>query len=401
MLHARVRWHSATVAALLLLTGTVTLAAESSRSPLADPLVDMVEVNDKTPDTDCLECHGVEGFAVPIGEFGESPKRKLYIDKATLHDSVHVKQQCVACHTDINQIPHKPDKLHTVDCIQCHEDLAPQKNELQTQVDITQSMVGLPPEVPEQTKLSREISLYLASIHAQPNKDNPGHPNANCWDCHGKHNIFPMSSKDAPIYRLSTPETCGRCHEEALKQYTNSVHGAPVKRQGNLKPAVCSDCHSAHKIESPKEDSAKLAITKNCGSCHESEVKTYRSTYHGQVTLLGYAHTAKCYDCHDSHNIQKTKNPLSKTNSDNLLETCRECHKQASASFVQFHPHGNTHDYERFPAMWIASKLMIVLLGVVFLFFWGHSLLWFYRERKEQKAKRAALRDTQQGGPKQ
>jgi len=377
---------AAALAGWLCLAGTAVPAADEPRAPLSD---DPIPVTKTTPDADCLDCHGRRGFAVPAGPFGESRKRRLYVDVDVLAESVHKKESCVACHDSIKQTPHLEGKRRRVDCLQCHEEL-PQPvhvDEIKPQVDITRTMVGLPVEVsePQQTRLAAETGLYLASIHARPRKNEPARLNATCGDCHGTHDVLPMSGRPAETYRLESSRICGGCHKKALKAYTNSVHGAPLKRRGKLDVAVCSDCHTAHKVASPEEDPVMLAITENCGSCHENEVKTYRTTYHGQVARLGYAHTAKCHDCHDPHNTLPSDDPRANTHINNRLETCKECHKQATAGFVSFEPHGNTHDFERFPAMWIASKFMLALLAGVFLFFWGHSLLWFYRERKERR----------------
>ncbi|HED16857.1 MAG TPA: cytochrome C, partial [Gammaproteobacteria bacterium] len=374
---------------LLLLAG-VAAAADGVRAPVSEkPTI----VTDKTENNTCLDCHGIKGFAVPEGEFGEGPKRNLFVLKEALHDSVHTEQSCVDCHNTIEQIPHKTLKQgeqRIVQCVQCHEKQSlarKQADRVSPEVDISRTMVGLPPELKilEQSTMEKEAGHYLASIHAQPREDGSGRINATCADCHGTHDIVQMKTADSESFRLNTPQICGRCHEKELKDYTQSVHGAAVKRHGKLEAAVCSDCHSAHQIASPEQDQVKLAITENCGSCHEEEVKSYRSTYHGQVAQLGYAHTAKCADCHAAHNTRKKDNPDAQVYPDNLVKTCKECHKQATASFVKFQPHGNTHDFKRFPAMWITSKFMITLLAVVFLFFWGHSLLWFKRESKEPK----------------
>ncbi|VAW76144.1 Cytochrome c family protein precursor [hydrothermal vent metagenome] len=375
-------------AGLLPLAGAAAAPAEFSRPPVSE---EPVAVDKETPNSTCLECHGIKGFAVPEGEFGEGRKRALFVDRDALHNSVHAKQACVACHNTIEQIPHKTDRRRVVGCVQCHKEQAElgRIDEVQPEVDLTRTMVGLPPDIKmlEKTTLEKEAGLYLASIHALPRKDEPQRPNADCGDCHGTHDVPPMRGAGADSYRLRTPAICGGCHEKALAEYTNSVHGAAVKRYGKLEAAVCSDCHSAHQIASPEDDPVKLAITVNCGSsCHEEEVKSYRSTYHGQVTMLGYAHTARCSDCHNAHNILAIDNPLSTVYPDNLVETCQECHKGATASFVKFQPHGNTHDFKRFPAMWIASKFMIALLGGVFLVFWAHSLFWFRRESKDRAA---------------
>lgn len=347
-----------------------------------------VRVTATTGNNQCLDCHGEKGFAVPKGESGNSPKRALHIQNDILSKSVHGKEPCIACHTDIKQIPHQSNKQHRVDCVSCHAKLIPAPSEVQIQMDLAQTMAGLPMQMPPPTpKLNQEMGHYLDSIHAKTAKPDKGlRPNAYCWECHGKHDVYPSTNKQSKVYRLNTPQTCGGCHQKALKAYTNSIHGAAVKRIGDLKMAVCSDCHSAHKIASPAEDMVKLAITENCGNCHQAELKTYQATYHGQIATLGYAHIAKCHDCHAAHAIVPGNNPLSKTHINNRVQTCQQCHKDATLSFVQFEPHGNTHDYQRFPIMWLAAKSMGALLIGVFLFFWLHSGLWFFREYKEHKA---------------
>jgi cytochrome b subunit of formate dehydrogenase/cytochrome c1 len=400
---------------LLVVCNTLTTATlfaadknESDTKNISIPLDVVIQVDEQTLNVDCLECHGVKGFAVPVTKEGEGLKRKLYVDEFELHNSVHTKQNCVDCHNTIKQIPHQAKialaKPRVVECVTCHEkqaikQITQAREKIQPQVDLSHAMVGLPPGLitTEPGTLKRESDFYLLSVHAKPRKNDPDRPNAGCGDCHGTHNVLPMNfngekieksvngekNTSAETYRLNTPEICGACHEKELKAYTNSVHGAAVKRFGKLDAAVCGDCHSAHQIASPKDDPVKLAITKNCGSCHDAEVKSYRATYHGQVAQLGYAHTAKCADCHAPHNTLAKKNPKAQIHSNNLVATCKECHKQATVSFVKFQPHGNTHEFDRFPEMWIVSKFMIALLAAVFLLFWSHSIFWFLREKKE------------------
>jgi cytochrome b subunit of formate dehydrogenase len=54
---------------------------------------------------------------------------------------------------------------------------------------------------------------------------------------------------------------------------------------------------------------------------------------------------------------------------------------------VTFEPHGNAHNFKRYPLLWLAAKFMSALLIGVFAFFWSHSALWFYRSYKERKAR--------------
>jgi predicted CXXCH cytochrome family protein len=231
----------------------------------------------------------------------------------------------------------------------------------------------------------KQIDSYMRSIHARPNIEDQSRTNATCYNCHNAHYVYPVGSQGRAEFRLKIPDVCGKCHAAQRDEYLTSVHGKEVSQNANPKAAVCIDCHTTHDIESPKIDSAKLAITQNCGNCHNNELETYTATYHGQVSTLGYAYTAKCYDCHGHHKIRRVDDEASMVHQSNRLETCQICHEEATEGFVTFRPHGNTGDFDRYPGMWIASKFMIVLLASVFAFFWTHTALWFYREYKDHK----------------
>ena len=110
-----------------------------------------------------------------------------------------------------------------------------------------------------------------------------------------------------------------------------------------------------------------------------------------RINTLGYAYTAKCYNCHGSHDILKVKDPESKVSPENRMKTCRECHNgkkgvgEAPAGYASFEPHGHVHDFGRYPQIWIAWQIMVQLLVGTFGFFWLHTALWFYREYKERR----------------
>jgi cytochrome b subunit of formate dehydrogenase/nitrate/TMAO reductase-like tetraheme cytochrome c subunit len=328
-----------------------------------------VAVTGDTPNSTCLDCHGVKGFAVPKGETGGAPKRHISLDAHAFAESAHGKLNCVACHADISSIPHKMNISHAVDCVSCHKETA-----LSAKEEDDKAKIG---------NVMHQIEQYLGSIHARPNKDDPTKPNATCADCHSAHYVFPTRSEAGKDFRQSTPQICGRCHEKEASLWANSVHAGAI-RQGK-DGATCADCHTAHAIDRPKQDPIKLLITRNCGSCHAEQYATYRGTYHGQVNALGYAHTAKCADCHEPHDTMKPDSPGAKMSAEKRLQTCQTCHKEAPANFRGFYPHGNSHDFARYPEMWIASKFMIALLAGVFTFFWSHSALWFYREWRDRK----------------
>ncbi len=217
-----------------------------------------------------------------------------------------------------------------------------------------------------------------------------------CVDCHGKFAEIPhpesVLRRDAAAsaaWRLGIPDTCGTCHVKQRALYATSVHGKEVLENRNAFAAVCSDCHTMHDVGRTQGDAARLVIASNCGSCHVENYKSYTGTYHGKVNVLGYAYTAKCFDCHGSHAIQRVDHPASTVHPDNRLGTCQKCHANATAGFVTFEPHATSDDFDRYPHVWIATKSMIALLIGVFAFFWTHTALWFYREYRDRQARKA------------
>ncbi|MDH3511177.1 MAG: cytochrome c3 family protein [Gammaproteobacteria bacterium] len=339
---------------------------------LLGPVAGTATAQDNGPaNATCLACHRMESLAKPMPN-GEP--RQLYVSPADFEQSVHGKRSCVECHKDITAIPHRKGVDRKVGCVQCHEDLwQAAQDENRTE------------ELARLGEVVQQIDSYMSSIHARPNREDQSRTNATCYDCHDAHYIAPIDSQVGARSRLKIPEVCGKCHSDITQAYRTSVHGQGGAVYGNAHAAVCIDCHTTHDIESPGADTTRLAITRNCGTCHAEELESYLGTYHGQVSTLGYTHTAKCYECHGHHEIKRVADESSIMHENNRLETCSTCHPDATAGYVSFQPHGNTHDFDRYPQMWIASKFMISLLAGVFIFFWTHAALWFYREYKDRK----------------
>ena len=369
------------LATLALVPGDAGAAATAS-AQIPTPTVA------KLDNAGCLKCHdGQKKLEVPGAEDKMRPLTGIIPDK--FGRGVHAKMLCVDCHTNIvdNQAPHKKTTPLKVDCAGCHEKLwetAQKDNTAQAH--------------PRLGIVARNMAAYRQSFHARKNVDEPTRVNAVCHECHDTHFFnVPADKKSAQYteWRLGIPALCGKCHDEQLESYSESVHGTEILEEKNPKAAVCIDCHTTHEITGSSLATFKLLNPEECGKCHKENLKTYRDTYHGQVTKLGYTYTAKCYDCHDSHEIMRVKDPNSKVNPKNKLKTCQKCHDgkklpKATAGFATFSPHAHAGDYERYPQMWIASRFMVGLLLGVFAFFWLHSGLWYYREWQDRKAGKAA-----------
>jgi cytochrome b subunit of formate dehydrogenase len=345
--------------------------APGSNAPAAQP---NSQTAAKIPSELCLSCHGTEGFAVK-GPDGKT--RSLFVDQEKFKPSVHGGRQCVDCHTNITEIPHPPTQIR-VSCVNCHESLwAAAQKDGNTEQSATLGFVV------------ERINKFMNSIHARPSRQDQSQTNATCYNCHDAHYVYPPGTPVWTEWRLNLPNTCGKCHSQELAAYVTSVHGWEALKNHNPAAAICADCHTSHDIENPVLSSTRLVITKNCGSCHQEQLQTYLATYHGQVNTLGYAYTAKCFDCHGNHTIQRVSDPRSTVYSIGRLATCQKCHANASAGFASFQPHGNAHDFKHYPYLWLAAKFMSALLAGVFAFFWTHSALWFYRSYRERKAQGA------------
>jgi cytochrome b subunit of formate dehydrogenase/nitrate/TMAO reductase-like tetraheme cytochrome c subunit len=264
--------------------------------------------------------------------------------------------------------------------------------------------------------------LLLATAHAQT----PKLDNATCLSCHGKagfatsganarslyvaaaplahsvHGSLPcvachtaitaIPHTNAPMtlaqWRRQVPKMCGTCHADVLTDYDRSTH-AKALAGGNLRTAVCTDCHSAHAVAQVQTPAARLAITKACGNCHKASMASYQQTYHGKLFTLGYAYIATCADCHRGHAILPASDPASSIASPRRrLGTCRTCHRNAPFGFATFEAHATTNDFARYPYNWIASKFVWMLIIGTFSVFWTHSLLWFYRELRDRRQRR-------------
>ena len=105
------------------------------------------------------------------------------------------------------------------------------------------------------------------------------------------------------------------------------------------------------------------------------------------MSTLGYTHTAKCYECHGHHEIKRV--------ADEDVDNAREQPpRNLPRNVTRMRPKGFDSRSSRMAirmtsiairSMWVASKFMIRLLAGVFIFFWTHAALWFYRENKDRK----------------
>jgi cytochrome b subunit of formate dehydrogenase len=110
-------------------------------------------------------------------------------------------------------------------------------------------------------------------------------------------------------------------------------------------------------------------------------------SYHGQVTSLGVTRAARCSDCHGAHDVLPIDDPASRLSEANRVQTCRQCHANATASFAQFQAHADHHDGQHYPLLHAVWWYFVIMMSFAFGFFGLHSVLWFIRSLIERVRK--------------
>jgi cytochrome b subunit of formate dehydrogenase/nitrate/TMAO reductase-like tetraheme cytochrome c subunit len=230
----------------------------------------------------------------------------------------------------------------------------------------------------------RILQNYTMSIHGKGLRESGLLVSATCSKCHTPHKELPASDPRSSVHRANVTETCGSCHYGIFAILRQSVHSPEVTETAQRLP-TCNDCHTSHRIQRVEHTAFRFEIIDQCGSCHEELIESYFESYHGKVSKLGGGLTAKCYDCHGSHEILPVSNPDSMLHEGNIVATCGKCHSGSNAGFVQYLPHATHDDREKYPELFYTYWAMTLLLIGTFAFFGVHTILWFVRSFIESR----------------
>ena len=147
---------------LIVLLSALLLAATAASA--ASAATNAVE---KLANSDCLDCHTdptntrvVNGQNVPLAVFPTN----------SFAQSVHAMLDCTDCHTGVKDLVHAAN-LPPPDCAGCHE---------------------------------KEAKDYATSIHGVSHALGASGA-AECWDCHGSHDILPVKNPASPVFKLNLP----------------------------------------------------------------------------------------------------------------------------------------------------------------------------------------------------
>ena len=250
---------------------------------------------------DCLACHSDKSLTTKRAGRTVS----LYVDGKKFAASVHGPLQCTNCHADLEgkDLPHSAP-LAKVNCGSCHGDESQQ---------LAKSVHG--------KALARGDSLA-----------------PRCVTCHGNHDIVPVKDSHSAVAAIKIPYVCGQCHQEGtpvqrnlkisehniLENYTESIHGEGLLKQGLIVAANCASCHTAHSILPPGDPNASISrrnIAATCTKCHANIELVHRKTIRGELWEKQANTLPACFDCHQPHKVRNVNYPQGMADAD-----CMRCH---------------------------------------------------------------------------
>jgi cytochrome b subunit of formate dehydrogenase len=179
-------------------------------------------------------------------------------------------------------------------------------------------------------------AAWNASLHGQAG--------IGCASCHAGHEEFPHTASDPH-------KACAECHEDAVTEFSKSVHATKAAGSPGVPKIHCAMCHgNVHELK-PRADETSPTnpkrLAETCGSCHANPDLAVRggiklvqplAAYQASVHARGVAkgeHAATCSDCHGSHGILPGSDPASQVNHQRVPDTCGTCHTEIAAQYKQ------------------------------------------------------------------
>ncbi len=290
----------------------------------------------------CVTCHGNSSHEIKKTAFNKFTEAQL----CNKCHATHKTQFSVQLHAQANQAAFPR-------CTNCHgEHLAAVNRFSRGSQECMNCHINptiFPPKAQE--RLVNFIKTYQTSVHSHLQVN--GVEAASCADCHGNHVAEGIPAIKNRVKRENINATCGRCHQDALKDFNASAHGLASRKYPDVAP-VCTDCHGEHEISSVKSpEFAKIKIKEMCMECHvknekvlkitkttKDDIKHYENSAHWKALKAGNEKAAVCSDCHTGHAMLPASDPKSSMNKHNIASTCGRsgCHvKEKNAYNVSVH----------------------------------------------------------------
>lgn len=241
---------------------------------------------------ECLACHGsgedLQAAAESLG-ISLTPSKASALVVKVGDTSVHAGFACADCHPRASEVPHPKDMNRENPCLACH---------------------------------GEEAAAVSASVHQDPL--GKGSFRAQCWHCHGAHDVRPIKDPKSTLAPANVASTCLGCHNK--QEYLVGVHGHGVQLAGLDLAATCVSCHGGHDIlpaSNPASHVHRLNVPKTCGKCHRRVTEVYVSSVHGRNLSAENQDVPNCTDCHAAHGTLDPRLPRFRNVSP---EMCARCH---------------------------------------------------------------------------
>ncbi|NOZ48151.1 MAG: DUF4405 domain-containing protein [Chlorobi bacterium] len=357
-----------------------------------------------------------------------------------LQKSVHSKLSCANCHSYvINHLEdhkHKPQNIPIADCYLCHRTIALKHKESIHGLSISEgineaancwdchgshsvyyvhsdSSMVYPTHLAttcgkchDNKKFNQKFNsavkqpgkMYALSIHgilvAKGDTNAP-----TCVTCHGVHDIKNRIMQGSKIASINISKTCGKCHVNEKAKYEKSIHWIAVKK-GVREAPTCNDCHSEHSMQAintiDKREDLKKIQDETCLECHQNlllnkryglesgNAHSYKDSYHGLAVERGDDDAAMCVDCHGVHDILPKYLKDSKVNENNVLNTCKKCHTNATEVFAKSYSHTNEENSQAGFIENIVRKIYLWLIIIVVGGMIIHNLIIFMHDLRKR-----------------
>ena len=308
----------------------------------------------------CLACHGSYN---PIVRRPDSPRHSLWINSDLFLQSVHAKNGCHSCHTNIDAFGHRlagSGAIRTEGCAPCHA------------------------ETGEAAADADELAERLAEAVAA-----------------GEAEEMQLNMEGEMVLSAAL-RACIDCHEEEYAAYKESVHGQSVLNHKDSDAPFCMDCHGIHYVlgvDDPRSKTYPANVPSTCLNCHDqADIKaraglernvgqSFEESFHGKRGELGGIAVAVCSTCHGNHAIYAPDDPRSLVNQRNLARTCGECHEGAQLNFATAFTHKTVSPTEQ-KGLYILKQIykwVIFLLIAQFVLFAGLDIFQLWRRRRQAK----------------
>lgn len=304
----------------------------------------------------CLLCHKYPRMA-RITEDGVL--RSYYILPEVFSRTVHRNVPCRDCHTDINELPHKPSKAGVTCNTECHSIKNPATGK----------------------RFSHKIiyDAYRESIHGREkiatgaSADKPY-----CVSCHTNPLYNPREDKPPE----NVLNRCVVCHEDrtfVTRWYNHTSRRIrEVRRSPSEIVSLCSTCHADKKIIDRHLRMAESEGRK-LGRKFAVAAASYQESFHGKMIRFGFDAAANCLDCHvdpdnyylSVHELRPSRDPKSPVSKERRLETCQRCHTRADQNYAALDPHPTSlrddNPFRYWAELiynWIGNVVIVGLVGL-------------------------------------